>query len=351
MGESNDDDRTVSELREEWRRRVELGEMFPEFQAASEQLRKAPWPEDLRNAPLIIDTDIGGDADDALAVAVAARKVPLLSLVITADETGPAAGPGQRARFARWLLDAIGRPEVPVVSGKSVGDTEYWCVDGLVPETVPAQSVDVVAAVRHVCASTAGPVRWVGMGPLGNLATVLQEAPELASRLRVTQMGGALNYRHPDRAEHNIRLNVPAAHQVLDAVAKGVLPKPGFVTSDITFTPAIAVGPDSAVYRALAAPGAPQWAAILRAHLDRWFERFYPDTLQHDALTLSAALRLPFVDSILTPVVLDEIGRMTSPTNGGVPVMLSREANYEAFMRWFTQALDPTVSTEHAQEA
>ncbi|MCQ4044283.1 hypothetical protein ACFOSC_29675 [Streptantibioticus rubrisoli] len=80
MGESNDDDRTVSELREEWRKRAELGEKFPEFAAASEQLRKAPWPEDLRNAPLIIGTDIGGDADDALAVAVTARKVPLLSL-------------------------------------------------------------------------------------------------------------------------------------------------------------------------------------------------------------------------------------------------------------------------------
>ncbi|RCG25273.1 hypothetical protein DQ392_01905 [Streptomyces reniochalinae] len=28
-----------------------------------------PWPEDLSASPLVIDTDIGGDADEAMAVA------------------------------------------------------------------------------------------------------------------------------------------------------------------------------------------------------------------------------------------------------------------------------------------
>ena len=67
------------------------------------------WPEDLRRAPLIIDTDIGGDPDDTLALAAAALTVPELALVITCDETGPPA-PGQRARLARALLDLAGRP-------------------------------------------------------------------------------------------------------------------------------------------------------------------------------------------------------------------------------------------------
>lgn len=43
-----------------------------------------------RDAPLIIDTGIGGDADDALALVAAARSVPALALVVTCDEPAPA---------------------------------------------------------------------------------------------------------------------------------------------------------------------------------------------------------------------------------------------------------------------
>ena len=32
--------------------------------------------------------------------------------------------------------------------------------------------------------------------------------PEAAGRLHVTQMAGALNYRHADKAEHNVRLDL-----------------------------------------------------------------------------------------------------------------------------------------------
>ncbi|MGW1145839.1 nucleoside hydrolase [Streptomyces sp. NPDC002454] len=155
-----------------------------------------PWREDVRGTPVIIDTDIGGDADDALAVVAAARRVPELVAVITGDEVR-----GERARFARHLLDLIGRREVVTLSGASLGGSRSSCVDGLVPDDVPAQPADVVAAVRQVCEAADGPVRWVGTGPLTNLARVLAEAPDPARRLRLTQMGGALRYRDPGRAE------------------------------------------------------------------------------------------------------------------------------------------------------
>ncbi|MHA6793784.1 hypothetical protein ACVGVM_09750 [Pseudonocardia bannensis] len=56
------------------------------------------------------------------------------------------------------------------------------------------------------------------------------------------------------------------------------------------------------IYRALAASAAPEWAVVLAAHLDRWYAGWHPATIQHDALTLSAALELPFVDSVPTAV-------------------------------------------------
>ena len=76
--------------------------------------------------------------------------------------------------------------------------------------------------------------------------------------------------------------------------------------------------------------------------LDRWYATAYPSTLQHDGLTLSAALGLPFVTAAGTPVVLDEIGRMSTAPDG-VRLRLSTKADYPAFMTWFAAALDPAT--------
>ncbi|MCG7523306.1 nucleoside hydrolase [Streptomyces sp. OfavH-34-F] len=301
-----------------------------------ESLRASgPWPEDVRKSPMIIDTDIGGDADDALAVAAAARRVPELAMVITGDEVD-----GERARFARHLLDLLGRSDVATVAGASLDNSRYYCVYGLMPDSVPSQRTDVVTAVRELCEATDGPVRWVGMAPLTNLARVLAEAPELAPRLRVTQMGGALRYRNPDSAEHNIRLDVDGARQVLNHVVSGLLPMPEFVASEVTFTPQIEVTTGSALYRGLRAAPSGSWEHLLADHLDRWFADFYPGSMQHDALTLTAALDLPFVDSAQLHVAMDAIGRTTeAPRGQGATVRWSMSAEYDAFMRWMSAAL------------
>lgn len=339
----------MEELRAEWFSVVERGQNYPPghpLRLMSESVAKGgPPPQNRRDTPLIIDTDIAGDGDDALAVTAAVRSVPKLALVITCDETGPVLGYGQRARFARWLLDALGRPELPVVAGASTGDTRYFCCEGMVPDSVAPQPDDVVAAVRAVCAAAeGGPVRWVGMGSLSNLARVVEEAPELAPQLRVTQMGGALNYRRPDRAEHNIRMDVAAARTVLKAVEDGRLSTPEFVISDTTFTPLIEVTAESPIYRALSAPDAPEWARILTAHLDNWFARFHPGTMQHDALTLSAALDHTFVRFTRHLVALDGIGRMSEVAQGGAKLKMSNSATYELFMDWLAARLDPAYS-------
>ena len=57
----------------------------------------------MTESPMIIDTDIGGDPDDTVAVVAAARSVPELALVVTSDEYS-----GERARFVRHLLDVAG---------------------------------------------------------------------------------------------------------------------------------------------------------------------------------------------------------------------------------------------------
>jgi pyrimidine-specific ribonucleoside hydrolase len=279
---------------------------------------------------IIMDTDAGGDPDDAVALLLAARLVAELALVVTSDEVD-----GERARFARYLLDLAGRPEVPVVAGRSGGRDPVFSVNGLVPPTVPAQPTDVMTAVRRVTGADPARVRWLGIGPLSNLADVLSTAPDLAENLDVTQMGGALCYRDPTRAEHNFRMDPDAARVAL----AGGWPI-SLVTSEVTFNPAIAVSPGSVLYVALTQPEAPPWSEVLRRHLDQWFDRYHPTTLQHDGLTLSAAIGLPFVEFARMNVAIFPDARMAAAENG-IPVSVSVRADYAAFNEWLLRGLVP----------
>ena len=304
------------------------------------------WPDDVTGAPLIIDTDIGSDPDDAMALAVAARGVDELALVTTGDETGARAGGyGQRARAARWLLDACGRPEVPVAAGAALDDIDHFVLADAVPRHIPQQDggSDVVAAVAAVAERHAGPLRWVGIAPMTNLARVITERPDVAARLRVTQMGAAVDYRDPDRAEHNVRFDLDAAREVLAAAQQRRLMSLELVTSDVTFTEAIAVGADHPLCQRLRASPA-TWAQMLHLSLSRWFThpRGYDHSMQHDALTLSASLEHPFVESVPIQVELDSIGRLVyvdHGDSGAAPVLVAQRADYPSFMQWLQHSL------------
>ncbi|WHT18929.1 nucleoside hydrolase [Crossiella sp. CA-258035] len=324
MGEISEDfDYDINEARQA------LIELNTRFGLPATPGLDAPFPASQQGAPLIVDTDAGGDPDDAIAL-VAAATLPELTLVVTTDELPG----GRRARFVRLLLDLLGRPEVAVVTGRDLGNTRLDCIDGLVPAEVPAQREDVVDAVTAVCDRYQGPVRWAGLGPMSNLAEVLTTRPELAERLVITQMGGALNYRDPERAEHNVRMDPEAARVVLARANQ-----PRLVLSDVTFTPELEIRASEDLHRRLAAPQAPVWARLLAAHLGQWFTRFHPGTIQHDGLALTAALQLPFVRLVARTVTLDEIGRM-SLADGGAEVLLTRAADYPAFNRWLGMKFD-----------
>ncbi len=339
MGEVRDSDEESaqsawSDLLENAERSAHLG-----FTPHAEQLRAGgPPPGPSEPSPIVIDTDVGGDPDDALALVAAAHE-PNLALVVTSDEHR-----GTRARFARHLLDQLGRSDVPIVAGADLGNSKYFCVGDLVPPSVGPQSTNLVAAMDDLCVVTPGQVRWVGIGPMTNLARLIQRRPELISRLTITQMGGAINYRDPKRAEHNFRLDPAAVHTVLANA-----PHLRLVTSDVSFNPHNAVTRDSVIYRDLCDATDRPWASTLRQHMDHWFDSFHPATMQHDALTLSVALELPFVTLLLDEIHIGDDARMTL-TPQGHRLFLSASADYPAFMRWLRNRLAVDPATREVTE-
>ncbi|WP_166678037.1 nucleoside hydrolase [Kribbella kalugense] len=319
---------------DEWMALAGTSASFEEFEElAGPLIRGGPPPAvgvpAIARAPMVIDTDIGGDPDDTVALVVAGRLVPELRLVITSDEYG-----GERARFARYLLDLVGRTDVRVVAGSDLGNSRMWVIDGLCPAEVPRQGTDVLGAVSELCAATDGRIRWVGMGPLSNLAMLQAERPELVSQLVVTQMGGAINFRDPTRAEHNFRVDPQAAIRMVPALEPWL---PTFVVSDVTFNPAIEITTESRLYKRWAHPDARPWERLFREHCDRWMAK-YPGTMQHDALTLAAAMLWPGVRFVRERVALDSIARM-SRSDGGTEIVMSVSADYAAFMSWLEDAL------------
>ena len=77
---------------------------------------------------VILDTDIGGDPDDAFALLFALNSPELtLDLVVTNDENE-----GNRARFAKEWMMMMQCWYVPVVAGVDLGNTRYCLTNNLV---------------------------------------------------------------------------------------------------------------------------------------------------------------------------------------------------------------------------
>jgi hypothetical protein len=61
--------------------------------------------------------------------------------------------------------------------------------------------------------------------------------------------------------------------------------------------------------------------------------------MQHDALTLAAALGHPAIDVAQASVAIAPDGRMTAAASG-IPLTLASRVRYDSFMWWLARQLD-----------
>lgn len=148
---------------------------------------------------IIIDTDIGDDIDDALAIGLALNspEVELLGVTTVFKNTKA------RARLARLLLDTAGRPDIPVFAGcgqplnNPVDETEefpqYLDKARAVKMDFSRSAVDYLIEQGRL---HAGDLTVITIGAMTNLAVALKAAPELKNQIsRVISMGGCF-YSH-----------------------------------------------------------------------------------------------------------------------------------------------------------
>jgi purine nucleosidase len=159
-------------------------------------LGTACWAQD--RIPIILDTDIGDDIDDALALALALQSPELDVRAVTTviDDTE------NRTRLAWKELGLYGRHDVPVATGASEPLLDPRRT-GVAPQFRVLTDADTVpAAARRRAAdliidtlmAAPRPITLVPIGPLTNIALALKSEPRIKGKIaRIVLMGGAFN--------------------------------------------------------------------------------------------------------------------------------------------------------------
>jgi len=166
--------------------------------------------------PVIIDTDIGDDIDDAFAVGLAVQSPEFRILGITT-----AFGDTKlRAKLAAKMLDAVGRSDIPVIAGvetapKAKFSQAQYAEGGDTKQVKPGSAPDfILDQIRK----HPGEITLIAIGPQTNLATAIdKDAATFRKLKRIVMMGGSVYKGYKGGApdpEWNILCDIPAAQKV-----------------------------------------------------------------------------------------------------------------------------------------
>ena len=188
-------------------------------------------------APVLFDTDISGDVDDALALAVLLSAPEQLRLVVVTTVSGDTRA---RAWGAGRLLALAGRSDVDLCAGarEPLVRRNQYTIDMESYGEGPAVAISAESAPERIvrAAREIPGLELIFVGPLTNLAHAVALDPKLPSRIaRLTIMGGHIrrvaigDYVCPPGIDYNLCSDPEAAMTVLGAGFPTRL-----VTADVT---------------------------------------------------------------------------------------------------------------------
>lgn len=166
---------------------------------------------------ILIDTDIGDDIDDALAIGFALNCpqvcVKAVTTVYGDTET--------RGKLALKLLRVFDRKDISVGVGikkplfgkedaRPINQAAVLDEKEVLPVLSRHNAVDLIISKVNSCRD----LTIVSIGALTNIATVLIKEPNLAKKARLIMMGGVVNSQ---QAEHNVSCDPEAARIVFES--------------------------------------------------------------------------------------------------------------------------------------
>jgi purine nucleosidase len=171
---------------------------------------------------ILLDTDIGGDLDDALALAYLLRQ-PACELLGITTVGGQAE---LRASLASAICQAEARPEVAI----HVGASAPWLIKELQPVAEQSAALSAnwthqrftrhntaVGFLRETIRAHPGEITLLTIGPLSNIGLLFAIDPELPGLLKGLMMMGGSLLAETSAEEWNILCDPHAAAKVLAA--------------------------------------------------------------------------------------------------------------------------------------
>lgn len=166
--------------------------------------------------PVLLDTDIGTDIDDAYALAQILGS-PELKLLGVTTVSGDAVA---RARLAAKLLAVAGRSEVPVYAG--ISTTPQYMAQAEWAKGFTSSALHESGGVeflRRQINARPGEITIIAVGELTNIAALLAAEPGIGKKIKaIALMGGAIKRGYAPGSkpapEWNLRCNIAAAQAV-----------------------------------------------------------------------------------------------------------------------------------------
>jgi purine nucleosidase len=280
----------------------------------------------------ILDTDIGGDIDDAWALGLAMQS-PALELVgvTIADGNTPA-----RAKVACKLLHSGGRDDVPVSVGRKTHDhVDFqfaWAEDFIAKVPVTQAAADfIIETVRK----QPGEITLVAVGPLENVADALRKDPGIAKLFkRVVLMSGSIA-ASAWSSTHIPEWNVVASTADAQVVYAAGLPLTTVPLDSTTYVTLKdderdrLLKHDSAVTRSL--------EALYRL----WIEKPSSRMTLHDQLAIAETIRPGafFGRKDTLSIAVDDKGYTQVDSARGKPTVVCFEPKRDAFMEFYLDGL------------
>jgi inosine-uridine nucleoside N-ribohydrolase len=177
--------------------------------------------------PVIIDTDIGDDIDDAFALAIALQD-PRLEIIGITTAWGDTRS---RTLLVRRLLTTVGRQNVVVAQGpattsKTAFTQKKWAMGAA--DTAPAP--DAVEFIRDQVRKRPGEITLIALAPLSNIEALQRRDADAVRKLKqVVLMGGSVYAGYNlggaiPVAEPSAEYNVVSAPQGLRIVLESRIP-------------------------------------------------------------------------------------------------------------------------------
>ena len=167
------------------------------------------------NVPLLLDSDIGTNVDDALALAYLLRQ-PRCELLGITTVTGDVA---RRAACAEVICKAAGRDDVPIHCGATKpllfgpGQEPVPLYEAIRahPHGLDSPTNAAVDFLRHTIRRRPGEITLLTIGPLTNIAILFALDPQTPSLLRQIVSMAGVYYPHEKELETNSRIDPVAA--------------------------------------------------------------------------------------------------------------------------------------------